>query len=289
MKNHETIDDFSQTNGTNLKRKWYYGDENALNSTQMAKTIRKSVTMCYDYENYNPNHQVASPSMPAISQIPSSSASIEMTATNTNTISYHDMNISPKIIDQSTNDIDLNDGVEYVNILYENSLLSTVDNPIMTEPNYINFDTNWSNADILDLDQRDFYYETTTIADDDHQKRQNDHSHNIHTDHTHHSNHHHQHHHNHNNHHHRHEHQQQQTHPQHQNHHDLQHPAHSVQQPTQHHDSIYHQTHEQITNGVMNGDGDIQHLDVVDQTAISVIDASPKANESSRKYSVYSM
>lgn len=161
MKNHEPTEDFLHTNSTNLKRKWYYGEENALNTAQMTKTIRKSVTMCYDYENYNPNHQIASPSV-----VTTSAASVDLTTTTT-TISYNDVNMSPKIVDHSS-DIELSESVEYVNILYDNNLLSSVDSPMVTEPNYINFETNWSNADILDLDQRNFYYETATVTADHH-------------------------------------------------------------------------------------------------------------------------
>lgn len=163
MKNHEPSDAFLHTNGVNLKRKWYYGEENALNSSQTAKTVRKSVAMCYDYENYHPNHQIASPSI-ATSLSP---ISVETNTTTT----YNDVNMTAKIIDAS-NEMELNESVEYVNILYENNLLSSVENPIVTEPNYINFDTNWNNADILDLDQRNFYYETATVTADHHHHQQ---------------------------------------------------------------------------------------------------------------------
>lgn len=140
MKNQDHSDEFSH--GTiNAKRKWYFDQENILNSPQDAKTLRKSVG--YDYENYQPNHQIAS------------------TVLTTSTISYND---NMNKLDHN-NDIELSESVEYVNILYENNLLSSVQSPITTESNYINFEANWTNTDILDLDERNYYYEAETPCD----------------------------------------------------------------------------------------------------------------------------
>lgn len=139
MKNQDHSDDFSR-NPTNLKRKWYYDHENSMNSPHEAKTVRK--TVCYDYENYQPNHQI-SPTVESAS-LPYDDA-----------IAKHNHG----------NAIELSESVEFVNILYENNLLANVQSPIQAEPNFINFETNWNNADILDLDQRNYYYETAVHSE----------------------------------------------------------------------------------------------------------------------------
>lgn len=167
MKNQDHNIEYTINTANNLKRKWYYDQESSINTSQSAKTIRKS--LCYDYENYQPNHQLSpvSVAVPQSAQHPqqeeqhlppppaTSSSSTQLTYTVDTTMTKMD----------HSHNIELNESVEYVNILYDNNLLSSVQSPIITEPNFINFETNWNSADILDLDQREYYYETTVQND----------------------------------------------------------------------------------------------------------------------------
>lgn len=169
MKNQDHNIDYSINTTNNLKRKWYYEQENSINTSQSAKTMRKS--MCYDYENYQPNHQL-SPVSVAVPQSAHQPQQDEQhlppppppaTSSSSTQLTYT-VDTSMTKMDHSRN-IELNESVEYVNILYDNNLLSSVQSPIVTEPNFINFETNWNSADILDLDQREYYYETTVQND----------------------------------------------------------------------------------------------------------------------------
>lgn len=57
------------------------------------------------------------------------------------------------------------ESVAYVNILYDENMLTNVQEVLAPEANYVSFETNWSGTDILDLDQRNYYYETPTTVD----------------------------------------------------------------------------------------------------------------------------
>lgn len=56
-------------------------------------------------------------------------------------------------------DMEMSENIAYVNILYDENMLTNIHEVLAPEPNYVSFETNWSNADILDLDQRSYYYE----------------------------------------------------------------------------------------------------------------------------------
>lgn len=144
MKNQEQIENHRFDSN---KRKWYYSDPNSYANYQEEhgdKNIAKKCMTVYDYENYQPNHQL-SPNgqhFPLVNDISKQT--------------------------QELNSMELSENIEYVNILYDDSLLTGIQAPTVTESNYINFEPNWNNADILDLDQRNYYYETTdehTVVD----------------------------------------------------------------------------------------------------------------------------
>lgn len=150
MKNQETSGD---SRLDSHKRKWYYSEQNTAYTNYADDTsAKKCITVNgssgggvnYDYENYQPNHQL-SPSN-AVGQ------STSMTMLNEMCKTTHELN-----------GMELSENIEYVNILYDENLLSGVQAAQATDPNYINFEPNWNNADILDLDQRNYYYETTVV------------------------------------------------------------------------------------------------------------------------------
>lgn len=153
MKNQET----NQLHSTQeaQKRKWCYEDEHFSTQDCAGKSFKRTPIISYDYENYQPNHQMNERQHHQQSQqqqqtMPASSINI----------------VNNKPPSQHLNNYDLTDAnVEYVNILYEDDLLVGVQAPIVTEQNYINFEPNWQNADILDLDQRNYCYEATVQAD----------------------------------------------------------------------------------------------------------------------------
>lgn len=63
------------------------------------------------------------------------------------------------------------DQMDYVNVMFDNNLLP-VQNTIIMEPNYINYNdelnsTNWSNVDLLDLDQKNLFFQTNNNDDKD--------------------------------------------------------------------------------------------------------------------------
>lgn len=63
-------------------------------------------------------------------------------------------------------DMEMNENIAYVNILYDENMLTNIQEVLAPEPNYVNFETNWNNADILDLDQRNYFYETQATTTD---------------------------------------------------------------------------------------------------------------------------
>lgn len=148
MKNQETTEDSRLDLN---KRKWFYSEQNiAYTNYPDDPSAKKCITANgngsgnYDYENYQPNHQL-SPSN-AVGQSTSLTMVNEM-CKNANAL----------------NGIEMSENIEYVNILYDENLLSGVQAAQAADPNYINFEPNWNNADILDLDQRNYYYETTVV------------------------------------------------------------------------------------------------------------------------------
>lgn len=150
MKNQEPSDD---SRLDSHKRKWFYSEQNAYANYAEDVNAKKCLTangnggsggVNYDYENYQPNHQL-SPSN-AIGQ------STSLTMVNEMCKNAHELN-----------GMELSENIEYVNILYDENLLSGVQAAQAADPNYINFEPNWNNADILDLDQRNYYYEATVV------------------------------------------------------------------------------------------------------------------------------
>lgn len=151
MKNQETSED-GRTDSH--KRKWFYSEQNnAYTNYADDPSAKKCLTANgsgggganYDYENYQPNHQL-SPSNAVGGQ------STTMTMVNELCKNAHELA-----------SMELSENIEYVNILYDENLLSGVQAAQAADPNYINFEPNWNNADILDLDQRNYYYETTVV------------------------------------------------------------------------------------------------------------------------------
>lgn len=70
------------------------------------------------------------------------------------------------MVQQTCND-NVEETVEYVNIMFDNNLLP-VQNQIISEPNYYTDEelnsSNWNNVDLLDLDQRNLFFETATTT-----------------------------------------------------------------------------------------------------------------------------
>lgn len=62
-------------------------------------------------------------------------------------------------------DMEMSENIAYVNILYDENMLTNIQEVLAPEPSYVSFETNWSNADILDLDQRSYYYEAHAVAE----------------------------------------------------------------------------------------------------------------------------
>lgn len=190
MKNQESSGDFNDHHEAQ-KRKWPYSESNPIYSNDDGNYTDKSVvvgggdgggaaakkcmTTYSAYENFqiNPQFVIAECSSNGQEQqiiessdtnamtttmattIASSAApATETSATATATIS----NCNQSTI-QMLNSMELGENIEYVNILYEDDLLTSIQAPVATESHYINFEPNWGNADILDLDQRNYYYE----------------------------------------------------------------------------------------------------------------------------------
>lgn len=70
------------------------------------------------------------------------------------------------LVQQTCSD-NVEETVEYVNIMFDNNLLP-VQNQIISEPNYYTDEelnsSNWNNVDLLDLDQRNLFFETATTT-----------------------------------------------------------------------------------------------------------------------------
>lgn len=160
MKNQENNDQFeNRTDSIGQKRKWVYSDVNTYTNFVIDKnSAPKKCAIIYDYENYQPNHQFSSTTSPSASingQQQQQQQQQTISATNENTIPNNQPSIN-----QST--MEIGENIEYVNILYDENLLTGIQAPVATETNYINFESNWNNTDILDLDQRNYYYETSS-------------------------------------------------------------------------------------------------------------------------------
>lgn len=56
--------------------------------------------------------------------------------------------------------------VEFINIMFDNNLLPVQQNTVISEANFIN-DAGWNSVDLLDLDQSNYFYETTTNVIED--------------------------------------------------------------------------------------------------------------------------
>lgn len=127
------------------KRKWPYAESNSYANYEGDKGIiaKKSMTT-YNYDNFQPNYIISSNGHEQ--RHDSVDASV---------------NCSQQSSTQMLNAMEISENIEYVNILYEDDLLTSIQAPVATETNYINFEPNWGNADILDLDQRNYYYENT--------------------------------------------------------------------------------------------------------------------------------
>lgn len=68
---------------------------------------------------------------------------------------------------QSSCEVQMAHQIEYVNVMFDNSLLP-VQNQIISEANYIDYtvedlnDSNWNNVDLLDLDQRNLFFDNSS-------------------------------------------------------------------------------------------------------------------------------
>lgn len=189
MKNQESSGDFNDHHEAQ-KRKWPYSESDPLYNNggnysdksvvvAAAAAAKKCMTSYSAYENFQLNQQYIISECPSNGQeqavessdtttMTTTIAAIEATATSsvvasatapttvatTTTIS----NCNQSSI-QMLNTMELGENIEYVNILYEDDLLTSIQAPVATESHYINFEPNWGNADILDLDQRNYYYE----------------------------------------------------------------------------------------------------------------------------------
>lgn len=151
MKNQKTNEDFINQQHESHKRKWPYNEENSYQNFSMDKNdLTKKCMITYDYEN---NYQHSIPTT-------NGQAQLSNTMNNATAICNQQQQPQPQST-QILNTMEISENIEYVNILYDDDLLTSIQAPVATETNYINFEPNWGNADILDLDQRNYYYETT--------------------------------------------------------------------------------------------------------------------------------
>lgn len=144
MKNQETTPNFDSHHDAQ-KRKWPYNEPNSFTtySNDDSTVAKKCITnTAFDY--YQPTQQYQ-----IIAAADGQDHRIQQQCDTT------------QLIDT----MELNENIEYVNILYDDDLLTSIQAPSATETNYINFEPNWTNADILDLDQRSYFYDTTHITD----------------------------------------------------------------------------------------------------------------------------
>lgn len=139
MKNQEPTANYD-THPDAQKRKWPYTDNGTFEpypSDKLPPAKKFIAATAFDY--YQPTQQY------------------QMIATDTQDQRIQQHCETAQLIDS----MEMNENIEYVNILYDDDLLSNMQAPVATETNYINFEPNWSNADILDLDQRNYFYGAT--------------------------------------------------------------------------------------------------------------------------------
>lgn len=75
-----------------------------------------------------------------------------------------------KYMDHNPNNIGNEVNVEFINIMFDNNLLPVQQNTVISEANFIS-DAGWNSVDLLDLDQSNYFYETTNnIIEDISQK-----------------------------------------------------------------------------------------------------------------------
>lgn len=155
MKNQESSGDFNGHHEAQ-KRKWPYSEANSYANNFPDKSIvAKKCMTTYNYDNFQANHQYIISTSPSNGQHEQHNEINEMNETTVN---------CNQTAAQMLNTMEISENIEYVNILYEDDLLTSIQAPVATESNYINFEPNWGNADILDLDQRNYYYEATNNA-----------------------------------------------------------------------------------------------------------------------------
>lgn len=147
MKNQDSSIDFN-VHPEAQKRKWPYSESNSTYTSYSGDegvNAKKTMTT-YNYDHFQPNHQY----------IISTSSNGQEQSSNDGSLNCNQQSA------QMLNTMEISENIEYVNILYEEDLLTSIQAPVATETNFINFEPNWGNADILDLDQRNFYYEPTS-------------------------------------------------------------------------------------------------------------------------------
>lgn len=148
MKNQDTSGDFNDHHEAQ-KRKWPYNETNSyINYGDKSIAAKKTMTS-YNYDNFQINQQYIISSSPSTDQ------------EQRNDTNDPAANCNPST--QMLNTMEISENIEYVNILYEDDLLTSIQAPVATESNYINFEPNWGNADILDLDQRNYYYDANSV------------------------------------------------------------------------------------------------------------------------------
>lgn len=162
MKNQESSGDFNGHHEAQ-KRKWPYSETNSFAAYTVDKGVaaKKSMTT-YNYDNFQSNHQYIISTNPSNNGHELRRTSIDTTINcNQQTTQLQTTQLQTT---QLLNAMEITENIEYVNILYEDDLLTSIQAPVATESNYINFEPNWGNADILDLDQRNYYYDATNTS-----------------------------------------------------------------------------------------------------------------------------
>lgn len=203
MKNQESSGDFNDHQEAQ-KRKWPYGETdssynnnggvNYSDKSVVVTAAKKCMTTYSAYENYQLNPQyilsectsnngqeqqiveqsdatmttatqaTATSSAESVTVVASAMTPTAAATVSTTTISNCNSNCNQSSSIHMLNAMEIEENIEYVNILYEDDLLTSIQAPVATESHYINFEPpNWSNADILDLDQRNYYYEVNNL------------------------------------------------------------------------------------------------------------------------------
>lgn len=142
MKNQESSANFNGHEAE--KRKWPYDDASSYGYLPEKGVVAKKPMTSYNYDNFQPSQQY-------ILSTASSNGQDQRNESNET--------VNCPQSTQMLNTMEITENIEYVNILYEDDLLTSIQAPAATESNYINFEPNWGNSDILDLDQRNYYYE----------------------------------------------------------------------------------------------------------------------------------